>query len=80
MSEARNEFIRATFQLSKSNPKEWIEFYDAFNAYAVSELDRATMTSTDDMAISLGMSRRMVQLRNDFREIEFLAKKIGIVR
>ena len=80
MSEARNEFIRATFQLSKSNPKEWIEFYDAFNAYTISELDRGTMTTTDDMAISLGMGRRMVQLRNDFREIELLAKKIGVIK
>jgi hypothetical protein len=76
MNEARNEFIRATFTLSKSDPSAWANFHLAFDAYAVSELERATATSTDDMAISLGMSRRMIDLRNDFRDIQQLMERI----
>ena len=69
-NETRENFIRATFAMAKANPAIWAEFYLAFDSYTVSELERATGTTTTDMAISLGMSRRMVELRNDFRDIE----------
>ena len=77
MNEARNEFIRTTFKLAKSNPAEWADFIAAFNVYTIVELEMATRTTTGDMAISLGMSRRMVSLRNDFHGIEGLMEKIG---
>jgi hypothetical protein len=73
---AREGFIRATFALAKSQPAVWAEFYQMFNAYTVSELERATGTTTADMAVSLGMSRRMVDLRNDFRDIEEIFAKV----
>jgi hypothetical protein len=80
VSDARNEFIRATFALSKSNPKEWIEFCDAFSVYTQYELERALGIPLNEAQMALGMSRRMNELRNDFRGIEALAKKVGVVR
>lgn len=76
-NDARDAFIRATFVLAKSSPAAWAEFLAAFSAYATVELERATATTTQDMAISLGMSRRMVGLRDDFRDIETLMEKIS---
>ena len=73
----REEFIRAVFALAKNNPSMWADFLVAFNAYTGSELERATGTTTSEMAISLGMSRRMVELRNDFRDIEKLMEMIS---
>jgi hypothetical protein len=73
----RDEFIRATYKLAKSNPAAWAEFLVAFDAYTTIQLEKATATTTEDMAISLGMSRRMVGLRDDFRNIEGLMEKIG---
>lgn len=77
MSDARDAFIRATFVLAKSSPAAWAEFIVAFHGYTVVELERATSTTTTEMAISLGMSRRMVGLRDDFRDIEGLMEKIS---
>jgi hypothetical protein len=77
MAEVRDNYIRATFSLAKSNPAAWADFLVAFDTYTRAELEKATGTTTEDMAISLGMSRRMVGLRNDFRDIERLMEKIG---
>ena len=74
---AREEFIKATFRLAKAAPHDWAEFYSRFDAYTLAELEQGISTSSAEMAISLGMGRRMVNLRNDFRDIERLADKIN---
>lgn len=74
----REEFIRITYILSRSSPMAWADFIAAFDRYTTSELEKATSTTTADMAISLGMSRRMNELRNDFRDIEILARKLKV--
>jgi hypothetical protein len=74
----REDYIRALYRLAKAAPAQWLEFVMRFDAYVVTELERGTRTSTIDMAISLGMNRRMVELRNDFREIEQLADKYKV--
>jgi hypothetical protein len=69
-------FIRSAYALAKRCPSEWAEFNIAFNTYTVQELEQAAGTSTEALAVSIGMSRRMVNLRNDFRDIEMLMAKL----
>lgn len=78
MSEARDEYIKATYRLAKSAPGEWLEFVARFDAYTLAELERGIGTSNADMAVSLGMGRRMVDLRNDFRDVDKLAEKLKV--
>jgi hypothetical protein len=77
---ARDEFIRATYVLSKRDPQAWVEFRDAFTAYTAYELERAAGTPIGEALTALGHARCLVQLRNDFRDIEGLAAKIKVVR
>lgn len=76
MSDARNEYIRATFMLSKSDPAAWEHFLVAFDIYAMSELQRSLSTPLNEAVMALGMNRRMIDLRNDFRDIHGLMAKI----
>lgn len=73
----RDMFIKATFALAKRNPSEWAEFLIAFDAYTRDELELAAGTSTESLAVSTGMSCRMVNLRNDFRDIEVRMSKLS---
>ena len=77
-SEARDEYIRATYRLSKAAPADWLEFVARFDAYTASELETGIGTSNADMAVSLGMGRRMVDIRNDFRNVERNAEKLKV--
>ena len=76
--DTRDNFIRATFTLAKSSPMAWHDFYEALNAYTTAEIEKGLGTTTDDAMIALGMSRRLVNMRNDFRDIERLAQKIKV--
>jgi hypothetical protein len=50
----------------------------AFNALTVEELELSTGSAVDatTIAVVMGMNRRMVTLRNDFRTIQALMEKI----
>lgn len=74
----RDEYLIATYMLAKSAPSQWLEFVARFDAYAAMELEKGIGTSNADMAISLGMGRRIVDLRNDFRDIERLVDKLKV--
>ena len=76
MSEARNEFIRATFTLSKADPAAWESFLVVFNNYAQYELERALGVPLNEAQMALGMCRKMIELRNDFRDIQQLMVKV----
>jgi hypothetical protein len=76
----REEFIRATYALSKRDPQAWVEFRDAFTAYTAHELERAAGTPLSEAVVTLGMARQLVSLRNDFIGIEELATKLKLVR
>lgn len=78
MSDAREEYIKATYKLAKAAPVDWLEFVARFDAYTAAELETGIGTSNADMAVSLGMGRRMVNLRNDFRDIEKIAEKFKV--
>lgn len=78
MSEQRDEYIKAMYRLAKAAPAQWLEFVARFDAYTQAELELGIGTSNADMAVSLGMGRRMVNLRNDFRDVEKLADKLKV--
>jgi hypothetical protein len=75
----REEFLKASFILAKSAPMQWFDFLEALNGYCTFEIERGLQTTTDDSMIALGMSRRIVELRNDFRNIEQTARKLNLV-
>ena len=76
MSDARNEYIRATFALSKSDPAAWENFLVAYSNYAQYELERSLSTPLQEAVMAVGMNRCMLQLKNDFRDIQELMAKI----
>jgi hypothetical protein len=76
MSEARDEYIRAIFTLSKSDPAAWASFLEAFKAHIGEELERLLRMPNDDAQIGLGWARCLVSLRSDFSNIEELMRKI----
>lgn len=75
-SEVRDEYIRATFDLSKADPARWATFVEAFKAYVLYEYERALSTTPAETQIMIGMGRRMRDMRDDFVHIEALASKI----
>ncbi len=76
MSEVRDEYIRALFDLSKSDPAKWATFLEAFKTYTSSELERLLSSPSSEAQTSLGMGRRMRELRDDFVGIQALMDKI----
>ena len=75
MAEIREQYIKSTYLLAKSNPAAWAEFLVAFSQFTAYEMERALKTPTSEALITLGMMRRMVELRDDFMGIEKLAEK-----
>lgn len=76
MSEARNEYIRALYDLSKGDPSRWATFVEAFKVFTIYELERSLTAPSAEAQVNLGMMRRMRELRDDFVGIEALASKI----
>lgn len=75
MSEARDEYLKAMYDLSKVDPNTWATFVEAFRTYTVYELERMLTTPTAEAQVSLGMGRRMKELRDDFVGIEATMQK-----
>lgn len=76
MAGVRDDYIRATFELSKSDPARWATFVEAFKAYTMYELERITTSAPEHALIAIGFGRRMKELRDDFIDIEKSAAKI----
>lgn len=76
MSDVRDEYIRALFDLSKADPAKWATFIEAFKAYTIDELERITTSNVDSAPIAIGFGRKMKELRDDFIGIETLMAKI----
>jgi hypothetical protein len=72
----RDDFVRATWLLSKSNPQAWDAFVQAFRSLYWSELERNLTAPTDQAAMAQGMGRRMCELKDDFDTIDDLMKKL----
>jgi hypothetical protein len=76
MADIRDEYIRALFDLSKTDPAKWATFVEAFKAFTVSELERITQSTPETAQIAIGFGRKMKELRDDFIGIETLMSKI----
>ena len=76
MAEARDEFIRATYSLSKVSPDAWATFIEGMKGMTQWELERMSQAPADAAAFAIGYARRLVDLRNDFIGIEKLAEKL----
>jgi hypothetical protein len=75
-TEVRDEYIRALFDLSKSDPAKWATFLEAFKAYSAHELERSLSTQASDIAVSFGINRCLIHLRDDFIQVEALMNKL----
>jgi DNA polymerase/3'-5' exonuclease PolX len=69
-SEARDEYLKALYALSKSDPSVWATYVEAFKTYTADELERITTASVDHAPIAIGSGRRMKELRDDCIDIE----------
>jgi len=72
----REDYIQAMHSLAKAAPAQWLEFVERFNAYTLTELEQGVGVNNTDMALALGMNRRMVDMRNDFRNVDKLHDRI----
>jgi hypothetical protein len=79
MDDAREDFLRSTFTLAKSSPMAWHNFVAALDKYAISEVERGLAATTADTFIAVGMGRRLIELRNEFRDIESVGRKLNLV-
>lgn len=73
-------FIRATHAMAKRDPNGWAEFLAAFDIYTNDLLAKSTSTSVEQLGLSMGQMRKMVELRKDFTEIETLMASIEQLR
>lgn len=77
MTTPREAFIKAAFAMSKATlPELWDRFMGAFDDYARSEFERGLNSQTQDVLISVGMNRRLKELRDDFKNLDEIYKKI----
>lgn len=77
MRTVRDDFIAALFQLSKaSQPEAWDKFLRVFDSYVAYELERGLSSQTQDVLISVGMGRRLREMRDDFKNVEEIYRKI----
>jgi hypothetical protein len=75
MSEARDEYLKALYALSKSDPNTWATYVEAFKTYTADELERITTASGEHAPIAIGFGRRMKELRDDCVDIEKIMEK-----
>lgn len=75
MSEGRDEYLKALYALSKSDPNVWATFVEAFKAYTADELERITNANIEAAPIAIGFGRRMKELRDDCINIESIMDK-----
>ena len=76
MADARDEYLRALFSVSKADPAKWATFVEAFKAYTIYELERNLSAPTSEAQLGVGMGRRMKELRDDFIGIDGLMSKL----
>jgi hypothetical protein len=75
-SSARDEYLKALYALSKSDPSVWATFVEAFKVYTADDLERITTASVDHAPIAIGFGRRMKELRDDCVHIEAIMDRL----
>lgn len=76
MAAVRDEYLRALYKLSKSDPSAWATFVEAFKAYASDEIEKMASSPADSASMSIGMARRMRDMRNDFLGIDHIPEAL----
>jgi hypothetical protein len=76
LSVVRNDYIVALYNVAKADPAKWATFVEAFRVYTAYELERGLSAPSGEAQTSIGMGRRMKELRDDFIDIESLMDKI----
>jgi hypothetical protein len=67
---ARQVYLRTAFLVAKNSPAAWIDFIEALKLYVASELERSTTAPSAEAQVALGMNRRLLEMRDDFVNIE----------
>lgn len=75
MSAARDEYLKALYALSKSDPAVWATFVEALKVYTLDELERITTSSVENAPIAIGFGRRVKEFRDDCVDIETIIDK-----
>jgi hypothetical protein len=70
-------YLRMTYVLAKNSPSAWIDFVEAFKIYVASELERSMTAPSAEAQVALGMNRRLLEMRDDFVNIEEKAGRDG---
>jgi hypothetical protein len=66
-----------TYVMAKNSPAAWIDFVEAFKLYVASELERSLTAPASESQVALGMNRRLLEMRDDFINIEERANRDG---
>lgn len=75
MAEVRDEYIKALYELSKTDPAKWATFVEAFKAHTAYELEKMTTSVPDYAQIAIGSGRMLKGLRDEFVNIETIMGK-----
>lgn len=75
---AREEYIVALFQLSKSaHPEIWVRFVNALSDYVQDQMERTiTSVPTNEALLAVGMVRHMREFRDEVKNIEMIYDKV----
>lgn len=76
MSEPRDQYLLATYDLSKGDPARWATFIEAFKNLVIYEYERALSAPVQEAQVMVGMNRRLRDLRDEFIHIETLVNKL----
>ena len=76
MAEARDEYIRALFELSRVSPDAWANFVEHFKWITAVELEKMASSPPDHAVNAVGRARKMIEIRDDFINVEAIAAKI----
>ena len=74
--DARDQFIIDAYRLSRHAPHIWREFEASFIAYVATKVEESIQASPDIALIAHGRAQSLVNLRNDFKNIENIYVKI----
>lgn len=73
----RQTYFRAAYVVAKNSPAAWADFIEALKLYTMHELERSMGAPISEAQAVLGMNRRLIEMRDDFINIEERANGRG---
>jgi hypothetical protein len=70
MAGERDEYLRATYRLSKVDTMAWSRFMQAFARFATEEIEKCMTAPPDSAEMAIGMARKLRDIRNDIVNID----------